>query len=51
MIEISREEIGQTAAEYAVVLGLISIGLVLAFTGLGAAIGDEIARAASLIPS
>lgn len=49
MIEISHEERGQTAAEYAVVLGLISIGLVLALTSLGATIGAGISRAASLV--
>jgi Flp pilus assembly pilin Flp len=45
-----RRETGQTMAEYAVMLGLISVGLVLALTNLGSTIGDEIARAASLIP-
>ncbi len=47
---IRRDEIAQTMAEYAVVLGLISVGLVLALTDLGATIADHIANATALIP-
>jgi Flp pilus assembly pilin Flp len=44
-----REEHGQTMTEYAVVLGLISVSLVLALTNIGTAIGAEITRAASAL--
>lgn len=43
-------EAGQTMAEYAVVLGVISVALVLSLTLFGGAIAAGIQRAASLIP-
>lgn len=41
-IDIFRTETGQTATEYAVVLGVISIGIVLAMTSLSEAIVKSI---------
>lgn len=43
-------ETGQTFAEYAVALGVITVGIVLALTAIAGAAGKLIARAAGLIP-
>jgi Flp pilus assembly pilin Flp len=43
-------ERGQTMTEYVVMLGLISVGIVLAFSAYGTAIASAIQRVASLIP-
>jgi Flp pilus assembly pilin Flp len=46
---IRREE-GQTASEYAVVLGVITTGIVLALTNLSGATQAAIERVVSLFP-
>lgn len=50
-IEAFARETGQTMAEYAVMLGVITVGIVLALGTLSGAISNLINRATSLIPS
>lgn len=45
-----REEHGQTMAEYALVLGVITLVAALAFIGLGQKIGPAVDKVASYIP-
>jgi Flp pilus assembly pilin Flp len=47
---LAREE-GQTMAEYGVVLGVITLGAVLAFTALGGSISGAINGVVSRLPS
>lgn len=42
MLEQIRDESGQTMAEYAVVLGVITVGVVLVLTALSTAIKDTL---------
>ena len=46
-ILLGRREEGQTMAEYAVVLGVITIALVAAFTLIGTSVSAAISRVAS----
>ena len=45
---LKREE-GQTMAEYSIVLGVISVGIILALVALGGGISDELNTIASMI--
>ena len=45
-----RREEGQTLAEYGVVLTVITIAAVAAFTGFGAAVATTVNRVVSLFP-
>ena len=47
----SRREEGQTMAEYGVVLAVITVGAVLAFTALSGGISGAINRVISFLPS
>jgi Flp pilus assembly pilin Flp len=47
---LPRREEGQTMAEYGVVLAVITIGAVAAFTALSGGIAGAINRAIALIP-
>jgi Flp pilus assembly pilin Flp len=47
MLERIRDESGQTMAEYAVVLGVITIGVVLVLTALSTAIKDTLTNVIS----
>jgi Flp pilus assembly pilin Flp len=47
MLEQIRDEAGQTMAEYAVVLGVITIGVVLVLTALSTAIKDTLTNVIS----
>ena len=44
-----RREQGQTMAEYAVVLGIISVGILIALTALGGSISGQISSVSSRI--
>ena len=46
-----RKEEGQTMAEYGVVLAVITVGAVLAFTALSGGISGAINRVISFLPS
>ena len=46
-----KEEEGASAAEYAILLGLIALGMVAGTTALGNAIGSSLNSAASIIGS
>jgi Flp pilus assembly pilin Flp len=45
-----RNERGQTTTEYSVVLTLITIGCIMAVSGLATSVINAIARVAALIP-
>jgi Flp pilus assembly pilin Flp len=45
---LKREE-GQTMAEYTIVLGVISVGIILALVALSGAVSDELNTIASMI--
>jgi Flp pilus assembly pilin Flp len=47
MLEQMRDEAGQTMAEYAVVLGVITVGVVLVLTALSTAIKDTLTNVIS----
>ena len=47
MLERMRDESGQTMAEYAVVLGVITIGVVLVLTALSTAIQNTLTNVIS----
>jgi Flp pilus assembly pilin Flp len=46
----SRREEGQTMAEYGVVLAVITIGAIVAFTALSGGISQAIGNVTSLLP-
>lgn len=46
-----KEEEGASAAEYAILLGLIALGMVVGTTALGSAIGTSLNNAAGIVAS
>jgi Flp pilus assembly pilin Flp len=48
-VAYGRREQGQTMAEYAVVLGIISVGILVALTALGGSISGQISSVSSRI--
>ena len=49
--EFVKEEEGASAAEYAILLGLIALGMVAGTTALGGAIGTALQNAANIVAS
>ncbi|MDX6598409.1 MAG: Flp/Fap pilin component [Gaiellales bacterium] len=48
-VRLRQRERGQTMAEYAVVLGIISVGILVALSALGGSISGQISGVASKI--
>ncbi|MDX6560979.1 MAG: Flp/Fap pilin component [Gaiellales bacterium] len=48
-LRLRQRERGQTMAEYAVVLGIISVGILVALSALGGSISGQISGVASKI--
>jgi Flp pilus assembly pilin Flp len=48
--ESLREDDGQTMAEYAVILGVIAVGVIVAITALSGGISSAIDRVADVLP-
>jgi Flp pilus assembly pilin Flp len=49
LVQLRQREKGQTMAEYAVVLGIISVGILVALGALGGSIGGQISSVSSRI--
>jgi Flp pilus assembly pilin Flp len=49
LVQLRRREKGQTMAEYAIVLGIISVGILVALGALGGSISGQISSVSSRI--